>query len=87
MAYTALIHELEDELGVSLPRNNMSQANSLIAKVLRESTDEITLPILTLRIVRALIPLFGEDRLREGSQVEYELVQALQPFVVDLIAQ
>jgi hypothetical protein len=85
MSYSALLHELADELGVALPRTLMVEAQERITHVFRSRGDDITLPVLTLKLVRALAPLFG-TQLKIGSQQERQIVLALEPQVEQLLS-
>jgi hypothetical protein len=78
---TALLRALSDELGAVLPQSQYRRACQLINQIFTHSTEETTLPSLTLKLVRTLLPLYpsadpGDER---------SLVTALQPAVASLL--
>jgi len=81
---TDFLRELSDELGVALPRTEYDVAARRIDAVFDVNTEDVTLPLLTLKLVRTLLPLFPVN-LPISSIEEQRLVAALQPFVEDLM--
>ena len=79
--YTNLLYQFSRQVRVGIPPKNIQLAIASIDQVLAQVTDDVTLPILTLRLVRALLPLFDVS----DPPSEVQLVRNLQPWVADLL--
>ena len=80
--YTELLREIADELGAVVTPSLQKEASRRIEDIFESNTDEITLPLLTLKIIRAVVPLF-QVPIPQGSEQESTLVYILAPLVAD----
>ena len=78
--HSELLHGLSNGLGVPLPESEVETAHRVVDKVFDDNTEEMTLSILTVKIIRALLPLY-RLAIVYGGEDERWLVNELQPFV------